>query len=45
MQNQARVVDLDNVPGMPPQGDKVGDVKGKDGVVLYSNLEGIHNNN
>ena len=28
MKNDARVICLDGIPGFPPQGDTVGDVKG-----------------
>ena len=39
MQNEARVVNLDTTPGMPPQGDKIADVKGKGSVILNFNLK------
>ena len=35
MKTNERVVELDAIPGFPPQGDGVGDVKG----VLYTSLE------
>ena len=38
MQNEVRIVNLDSIPGFPPQGDGIGDVKGK---YIYQYLKKI----
>ena len=37
MKTAARVVDIDAIPGLPPQGDAIGDVKGTL-ILIYNKI-------